>query len=64
MFRNGRRRNRRYDETMIVEANGVELKCNLLIADNGICQIFVDGIRKSIDIQSVNIKKIIVVNNE
>jgi len=49
---------------MIVEVNGEEKKCNLLIADNGICQIFVDGIRKSIDIQSVNIKKIIVVTNE
>jgi len=48
---------------MIVEVNGEEKKCNLLIADNGICQIFVDGIQKSIDIQADNIRKIIVVNN-
>ena len=46
---------------MIVEVNNEEKKCNLLIVDDGVCQIFEDGKQKSININSSTIKKIIIV---
>ena len=49
---------------MIVEVHGEEKKCNLLIVDNGVCQVFEDGVQKSININPNNIKKIIIVMEE
>lgn len=49
---------------MIVEVNGEEKTCNLLIVDNGVCQIFEEGTLKSINIQTVNIRKIVVVGKK
>ena len=46
---------------MIVEFNNEEKNCNLIIVDNGICQIFEDGKQNSTNINSINIKKIIIV---
>ena len=46
---------------MIVEVNNEEKSCNLLIMDDGICQIFENGKEKSINIYSNNIKNIILV---
>ena len=49
---------------MIVEVHGEEKKCNLIVADNGVCQIFEDGVQQSININPNNIKKIIIVMEE
>ena len=46
---------------MIVEINGKEKKCNLLIVEDSLCQIFEDGVQKSININPSTIKKIIIV---
>ena len=49
---------------MIVKVHGEEKKCNLLIADDGLCQIFEDGKQTSTNIDPSNIKKIIIVTEE
>ena len=49
---------------MIIEVHGEEKKCNLLIADDGICQIFENDKQKSTNVNSSTIKKIIIVTEE
>ncbi len=66
MFRNGRPRNRRYDESMIVEIDGEQYDTNFCMFDGNTFQVWENKEHGGmvVDIHDNNIAKIIVIRKK